>query len=280
MSEPSKATPAGDDSRDKSTEKPANSPAANDTGSEISDNGTPATDTSQTADTTIPLEPVPETPQPAPANDADNDANVVKEDSTVDHFDEPKKRNKFSVGGLLVAAFKKAAVGYVNTVAAIGRKSKIAAVGAALVIPAIPAYLTMGAAGHFAEATLGNVARSSGAQNGQIEKFSSQGLLVNTYEGELATSNFSVRGQGHANNNTFEFSVDDDAVDENGVAISELIQQYQEAGVRVQLEYKQRLFTMALPFPGLTERKTHYEVVGVQPLKNQDESTAPKIPNP
>ena len=110
---------------------------------------------------------------------------------------------------------------------------------------------------------------STGARNGTVEKFSEKGLFLKTFEGELATNNFSNSGTADGtNNNTFEFSVPNDE-------IAKLVEDARKAGVRVGLEYEQRLFTMNWPF--CTERRTVYEVTGVTVLPNQDVNI-PKTP--
>lgn len=73
---------------------------------------------------------------------------------------------------------------------------------------------------------------SDGDRSGTIAKFTHKGALTKSWEGELATDNFSRKGERVTN--TFKFSVRDPKL----VAV---IQQAMEAGKRVTLHYEQEL---------------------------------------
>lgn len=99
---------------------------------------------------------------------------------------------------------------------------------------------------------------SVGSRTGIVGKLSSKGLACWTNEGQLALPNF-TRGttRGGDIDNTFSFSVPDEQVWKQIEAIA--------PGSPVNLEYKQKLFPLALPAPFLCVRRTQYEIVGVRP---------------
>ncbi len=99
---------------------------------------------------------------------------------------------------------------------------------------------------------------SVGTRTGVIGKLSSKGLVCWTNEGQLALPNF-TRGtsRGGDIDNTFYFSVPEDAVWKQLQAIA--------PGSPVNLEYRQKLFPLAIALPFLCVRRTEYEVTGVRP---------------
>lgn len=98
---------------------------------------------------------------------------------------------------------------------------------------------------------------SVGTRTGVIGKLSSKGLVCWTNEGQLALPNF-TRGtsRGGDIDNTFYFSVPDESVWKQIQAIA--------PGSPVNLEYKQKLFPLAIALPFLCVRRTEYEVTGVR----------------
>lgn len=99
---------------------------------------------------------------------------------------------------------------------------------------------------------------SVGQRTGIVGKLSSKGLACWTNEGQLALPNF-TRGtsRGGDIDNTFYFSVPDEEVWKKLQAIS--------PGSPVNLEYKQKLFPLAIAAPFLCLRRTQYEITGVRP---------------
>lgn len=93
---------------------------------------------------------------------------------------------------------------------------------------------------------------SEGKRVGQIVKFSRKGILLKTYEGELAT--LAKGAAGTMVNNTFSFSVKDDRIVEE-------IQQAMDHGSNVTLTYEQAFF--AFPWEG----DTTYFIVKVNETK-------------
>lgn len=101
---------------------------------------------------------------------------------------------------------------------------------------------------------------SVGSRTGIIGKLSSKGLACWTNEGQLALPNFTrggMRGGGGEIDNTFYFSVPDEEVWKQLQAIA--------PGSPVNLEYKQKLFPLAIPAPLLCVRRSQYEVTGIRP---------------
>lgn len=98
---------------------------------------------------------------------------------------------------------------------------------------------------------------SVGTRTGVIGKLSSKGLVCWTNEGQLALPNF-TRGTSRSGDidNTFYFSVPDESVWKQIQAIS--------PGSPVNLEYRQKLFPLAIALPFLCVRRTEYEVTGVR----------------
>ncbi len=98
---------------------------------------------------------------------------------------------------------------------------------------------------------------SVGTRTGVIGKLSSKGLVCWTNEGQLALPNFTRGGsRGGDIDNTFYFSVPDESVWKQLQAIS--------PGSPVNLEYKQKLFPLAIALPFLCVRRSEYEVTGVR----------------
>lgn len=100
--------------------------------------------------------------------------------------------------------------------------------------------------------TLSACSYSEGKRAGQIVKFSRKGILLKTYEGELAT--LAKGAAGTMINNTFAFSVKDDRIVEE-------IQQAMDRGSNVTLTYEQAFF--AFPWEG----DTTYFIVKVSETK-------------
>lgn len=99
---------------------------------------------------------------------------------------------------------------------------------------------------------------SVGSRTGIISKLSSKGLACWTNEGQLALPNFTRGGvRGGDIDNTFAFSVPDATIWKQLETIP--------PGSPVNLEYKQKLFPLALPIPFLCERRSVYEIIGVRP---------------
>jgi hypothetical protein len=96
---------------------------------------------------------------------------------------------------------------------------------------------------------------SVGSRTGVIGKLSSKGVACWTNEGQLAMPNF-TRGGGD-NDNTFSFSAPDADVWSKLQAIP--------PGSPVNLEYRQKLFPLAIALPFLCVRRTEYEITGVRP---------------
>lgn len=98
---------------------------------------------------------------------------------------------------------------------------------------------------------------SVGQRTGIIGKLSSKGLVCWTNEGQLALPNF-TRGtsRGGDIDNTFYFSVPDEEVWKQLQAVA--------PGSPVNLEYRQKLFPLAIPAPLLCLRRTQYEITGVR----------------
>lgn len=98
---------------------------------------------------------------------------------------------------------------------------------------------------------------SVGTRTGIISKLSSKGIACWTNEGQLALPNFTRGGARTGDiDNTFSFSVPDETVWKQLEAMP--------PGSPVNLEYKQKLFSLAIAFPFLCVRRTDYEVTGVR----------------
>jgi hypothetical protein len=98
---------------------------------------------------------------------------------------------------------------------------------------------------------------SVGTRTGIISKLSSKGIACWTNEGQLALPNFTRGGvRGGDIDNTFAFSVPDETVWKQLEAMP--------PGSPVNLEYKQKLFALAIAFPFLCVRRTDYEIIGVR----------------
>lgn len=98
---------------------------------------------------------------------------------------------------------------------------------------------------------------SVGTRTGIISKLSSKGIACWTNEGQLALPNFTRGGvRGGDIDNTFAFSVPDETVWKQLEAMP--------PGSPVNLEYKQKLFALAIAFPFLCVRRSDYEIVGVR----------------
>jgi len=99
-----------------------------------------------------------------------------------------------------------------------------------------------------------------GERTGVLSKISSKGFVCWTFEGELAQPSFSKPGTLGAKNapidNTFYFSVPDEDVRKQLDAVS--------PGSPVALQYEQKVFSLALPLPGLCRRRTQYVITGVK----------------
>jgi hypothetical protein len=99
---------------------------------------------------------------------------------------------------------------------------------------------------------------SVGSRTGIISKLSSKGLACWTNEGQLALPNFTRGGARSGDiDNTFAFSVPDDAVWKQLQTLP--------PGSPVNLDYRQKLFPLAIAVPFLCERRTPYEITGVRP---------------
>lgn len=96
---------------------------------------------------------------------------------------------------------------------------------------------------------------SEGDRTGPITKFSNKGVLVKTWEGEMAMNNFKATAQG-GTDNTFAFSVKDPN-------IVHQIQEAQEDGGNYKLHYRQVF--IANPF----EMESDYIVTGIEKVKTQ-----------
>lgn len=93
---------------------------------------------------------------------------------------------------------------------------------------------------------------ADGHRDGVIQKLSHKGLIWKTYEGELATAGFKLRGEGRGGN-AWEFSVTDPSV------FAQLGRLPQDAPVR--LHYVQ--YCATLPWLGSTTyRVTRVELLG------------------
>lgn len=102
---------------------------------------------------------------------------------------------------------------------------------------------------------VGDYEYSSGKRSGGVDKISEKGLGCKTWEGQLAMQNF-VTGPDGQLTNTFAFSVKD----------PEIVKKLQDAnvnGTQVSVTYSQTL----MHWP--CEQDTDYEIVDVQPLKDQ-----------
>ena len=100
---------------------------------------------------------------------------------------------------------------------------------------------------------------SVGSRTGIISKLSTKGVACWTNEGQLALPNF-TRGTVRAGatvENTFHFSVPDADVWKKLRDIS--------PGTPVNLQYRQKLFPLALALPFLCVRRTEFEIVGADP---------------
>jgi hypothetical protein len=100
---------------------------------------------------------------------------------------------------------------------------------------------------------------SVGSRTGIISKLSTKGVACWTNEGQLALPNF-TRGTVRAGatvENTFHFSVPDADVWKKLRDIS--------PGTPVNLQYRQKLFPLALALPFLCVRRTEFEIVGAEP---------------
>jgi hypothetical protein len=103
---------------------------------------------------------------------------------------------------------------------------------------------------------------SAGSRTGVISKLSTKGVACWTNEGQLALPNF-TRGTVRAGatvENTFHFSVPDADVWRKLRDIS--------PGTPVNLQYRQKLFPLALALPFLCVRRTEFEIVGADPALN------------
>jgi hypothetical protein len=103
---------------------------------------------------------------------------------------------------------------------------------------------------------------SVGSRTGIISKLSTKGVACWTNEGQLALPNF-TRGTvqaGGAIENTFHFSVPD----------SEVWKKLRDIppGNPVNVQYRQKLFPLALALPFLCVRRTEFEVIGAEPAPN------------
>ena len=100
---------------------------------------------------------------------------------------------------------------------------------------------------------------SAGTRTGVLSKLSRKGIACWTNEGQLALPNF-TKGTARAGavvENTFHFSVPDDDVWKKLRDIA--------PGTAVNLQYRQKLFPLALALPFLCVRRTEFEIVGVEP---------------
>jgi hypothetical protein len=100
---------------------------------------------------------------------------------------------------------------------------------------------------------------SVGSRTGIISKLSTKGVACWTNEGQLALPNF-TRGTVRAGatvENTFHFSVPDADVWKKLRDIS--------PGTPVNLQYRQKLFPLALALPFLCVRRTEFEILGAEP---------------
>lgn len=93
---------------------------------------------------------------------------------------------------------------------------------------------------------------SEGFRDGQLQKFSHKGLIVQSWEGELATSGFRPKGSDGAVSNVFEFSVDDPEI------ISTLQKLPQDTRIRV--HYRQ-VFHNAWMYHATGYRATRIEML-------------------
>jgi hypothetical protein len=103
---------------------------------------------------------------------------------------------------------------------------------------------------------------SVGSRTGIISKLSTKGVACWTNEGQLALPNF-TRGTARAGavvENTFHFSVPD----------SDVWKKLQDIppGTPVNLQYRQKLFPLALALPFLCVRRTDFEIVDAEPAPN------------
>ena len=104
---------------------------------------------------------------------------------------------------------------------------------------------------------VGSCSRSEGSRKGSITKFSSKGIMMKTYEGELVMGGFSKGGGGA---NIWEFSVWKNNPNREGII--ETLNMALEQDIPVTLKYKQSLIVM--PWNG----ETTYNITEVNLLTN------------
>jgi hypothetical protein len=99
---------------------------------------------------------------------------------------------------------------------------------------------------------------SEGFRNGEIQKFSVKGLLVKSWEGELALAGGRISGTsaGVSGGNVFRFSVTDPVV-------ADVLQQAAETGQRVSLKYCQDIVNV-----NFLTQNSKYTVVKATIIKN------------
>lgn len=91
-------------------------------------------------------------------------------------------------------------------------------------------------------AVCSGVSYSQGSRIGTVQKFSRKGIIVKTWEGELAMEGFS-RGKSGASGSVWSFSVSDSAVDPvTGQKVVEVIQKAMDQGEMVNLKYTEYWF--------------------------------------